>query len=474
MKPEQYKEYINNVLKADDKKIFLGFFDVLKDEALIIKKGDKPEVQRLEIVGKQFDYWSSHPDLPVDLDLNEGRFGAALESYNTERYIREADAVFEKLKRVLDTCPVKRLVLPNLRHNLLFNKSAQILQLLAGKSSLEELTIKSISDKILSSLIQLLTHQECRVQSFRIEIRRAFSSKYSQEIASAMLSMKNPLKKFATWIVPELKLADAIYNLATNGTLTGIRITFADGEKEVLRRVIEAIVHAKGLEEVELPNLETEDELFKELAKAWKGNTTIASVAINGWSYGERLLNMALSLPSLNTLRLNATSEFDFLAVTTKLEKLEIMTKVTPVAAANIAESLARDTCQLQVLIINAALEPNALIALSAGLAQNRSLKTFKCELVENNDEGVEELTQSLVTQQGLEEIKIKGYLSGPVAQEHFIKFIEESKTIKKACFSLRYFNDVPEWPQRERLIKAIQTSNTLTKLKLIGLKKKK
>ena len=475
MNPEQYKEYINNVLKREDKTIFLGFFDVLKDEGMVIKKGNTPQIQRLEIVGKQFDYWAAHPDQPIDLiDFNDNKFDAALTCYNQDNIKELANKAFQKLKKVFDACQIRRFSLPSYFTNMLYDNSAEMLQLLTGKTFLEELTLESDSDAIFAALLNLLSDPNCRLKHLAIA-HYDFKAINSELLAEKLLQMKFPLKKITLRLVPEIKLAEAIFTLATNGSLTSIFIASDRGDQAALDRVIEAISQAKNLEEVELPDLKNPKNC-EELARGWQGNTTLTSVEVREWNGQKNELQMALTLPSLKSLKLeNAISGMEFLRTTTKLQKLEISLEVSLEAAKGIADLLALDACQLQVLIFRRMgqkkLTPGVVKALSKGLAVNRSLKTFKCELA-SNDEGTEELTASLLTQQGLEELNIEGFLTNQAAQENLIKFVETSKSIRELTYNLEYYNDedVPKWPQRERLTNAIQNSETLTAVSLLGM----
>lgn len=470
MTPEQYKEYINTVLKRDDHAIFLGFFDVLKDESLVIKKTPAPQIQRLEIVGKQFDYWTAHPDQPVDLDFSVKKFDAALNSYADHGQFKELiDQTFEKLKKTFDTCQIRRLVLPDFRSSMLYNKCAEMLQILTGKSFLEELDIKNDTEETFEALLNLLSDPNCQLKSLSIS-HHNFNAKDSAKLSGKLLQMKIPLKKITISKISEMKLADAIFTLATQGSLTAISIMSSQGDDKSLGRIIQALAQAKNLEHVDLPNLAS-PELAEELASAWKGNTTLTSVQLHEWISDKKLLDLALTLPSLRNLSIVArddkSSDMQFLQTTTKLQKLEISVEVTLAAATSIAKFLALDTCQLEALIIRSSmyhtkLTPEVVKALSKGLATNHSLKIFKCELMSDTD-GPEELTASLAAQKGLEEVKIKNFCVKPEAQENIIRLIETSTTLKKLHYNSKQYNEEePHWPQVARLVAAIEKNATL------------
>lgn len=498
MTADQYRTYVDKSLDGTHYNIFNNFFDILKENPMVLASGSKKiKQQRFEILGRQLDLWIAHPEQTTQVDFSLEKFQDIFTSF-TDHSEPVTEVFLSKMKTVFDTCHIRSVNLTGGEYGLLKYIEDKLVHMLIGKPELEDLAIEGYSvsteDASLKVLYDLLLHPQCNLKSLKIS-GEPFEGD-SIALAKAFLNMERPLAKIELQKIADKELADAILELATKGSLKRFYCGMSRN-KEIDKKVLLIMARAPALEDALIFSIqdESQSEIYEELAKNLPLHNNLTTVKVTGRNFDEQLLSRMLSIPSLQRLEIeDATTNFDFLSHTPLLQYL----KARGGSQGALGEFVKSDTCQLKELDIW--ITYDELDSLGAGLVQNKSLPKLQINVSKEKDraafpkfgeflavalengiplrildvgcylriepEEMIQIVKAATHHPYLEKVVIE--LSEIVSEEGIesvIDLIQTNKVLKE--FHVSNYASRPEvkWTeeQKKRLIDALEQSDTLT-----------
>jgi hypothetical protein len=431
MSPEQFKTYIKETLKGQDKYLMKEFYDLLKDEPIeLVKGGDKELTFRYELAGREIDAWKEDfvktGQGLTTLDLTIGRCGAAFHVYREFKENVHRPAADVLVNKIRDYVALnKGIKCVNLSHmrGAVIPLEGGIIKLLIGYPALEELRIGGLFADAYDQLAQLLLHPDCKLKVLRIDSESYVSANKTEaepndDFATALLKKTAPLESLFISKITSVTLASAIGELCTRPN--GLKV-FGLGDKtsnaEARLILLRAVATSRTLEEIGLFTVGSRlviednkrtyvklmtDEVTSFIVENVPRNPSLKTLNYVNLELTPEQQAKILSIPTLQTIaRLRAT-DLSFLKVTKQLQHLKMWLKDAPEQVEVLREFLADELCPLKELDVshNDFKNSEVMAILARGLAKNRSIEKINFEKLQfkKNDE-VEKELQELMTQ---------------------------------------------------------------------------
>ena len=493
MTADQYKNYIDKVLNGDNYWIFRDFFDVLKSDPIFLVSGNVEQAkQRLDIVGRQIDFWIKQPDQIREIDFSTEKFARVFSLYEDLNVTAATDELLLKIDKLFDTCQIRSVKLANFE--MLAAVETKIVEYLVGKPYLEELVIVGYNEKnnssAMTSLCTLLLHPQCRLKS--LKITAVPIEQHSVGFTNALLNMECPLENIEMDCVVYKEVADAIFELSTKRSLK--RFYSKNGNNiETNKRILFAIANSSSLEDCQIFNIDAtaNRSVYEDIANNLSKNGNLTTMTVVGSQYDSQLLNRMLSVPSLRAVKSECSTDFGFLENTPLIQSLDMKG-----SGMRLAELLQSDTCQLQYLTLFT--DFSFLDEFGASLVNNKSLQRLKlcvykekkeipsnfgefvASAIENriplrelefneylriSPESVEKIVKAIIHHPYLERVVIgASEILSEQAMENLIELVNTNKVIKKFYVFNYGRSSQHKWSdeQKKRLIGGLEQSDTL------------
>jgi hypothetical protein len=406
MTADQFQQYIDTTLKNYDKRLFQHFFEVLKDDPMIIDKGPNELKQRLEIARRQLEYWKKNcKDMTMDeLDLENSDFGDLINQSAEDKDKPVIEKFIKQLVEFLQTMKIPKIVMAS---SGVYEK--ELLRALIGNEVVVHLSASCDNYETtdtMGELCELLAHPKCQVRTLIVNGQR-LNSEDLNLLGKALMNTTAPIEHFQVTSVEGMELADAIYFFATKKNLKSFSIQYPnnhfdddnEGQIDVMKRLYGAIRDSRSLEEVKISyfgdrRIDTKSyktypmdvtDLYDEVAENLKLNSNLKELTIEKWMYSHELLTKMLSVPSLQRIKFVSCEGFiplEFLDVTKNLESIGGGLKLTTSSAEKLSRFLADPQCKLNTLNIDTKFDEETLHIFINGFINNKSLTSLNLDSV--------------------------------------------------------------------------------------------
>jgi hypothetical protein len=457
MTPEGFKSYIEGTLKGRDKMLMKQFYEVLKDDPIELVKGGSQEVNfRLELVIRQIEAWKQEflkTGKSANVNLSSDACGLALGSYEKIGPQNQAQLGILKEKLVEYLKTDKNITGFHL-HKKLVSFEADVLDVLIGRSDLEDLGVFLSTQEALESVSLLLLHPACKLKKFSVYRSTDYFDDDEDEkqelnyavFAEALLKSNAPLEILVFDAVPNKEVANSVAELCRR--LNGLKLLKMEPRSTlpVGEIVLRGQLESKTLQEIALPQFDKASaELTEFIVKNLPLNPSLETISRIWYPITHAQLAQALRIPSLKSLSASSLQDMSFLTVTTQLTNILAPLESTAEQLSTLQDFVTREDCPLETLFVEKSiLQPGAGAALAKGLVQNKSIKTFNLR---------------------------KSTFKDPEDAKAFVELIVEwlekpyCKLEKVNLSEMANFGVIFEGQILQRLLRALKTNNTLKEL---------
>ncbi len=468
MTAEQFQEYIDTVLKGADKRLWQTFFELLKDDPVMMDKGPGELKQRLNIARRQMEVWKKNSkDLELaELDLENSDFGSLIYMHTEDGDKHVIEKFIDDLVDFLQTMKIRKVVMAQSGVCAGEIAEGRLLRALIGNEVLEELTASCYACEdeysAMNVVCEVLTHPKCRIRTLNVTGPRLKTADMVL-LGNALMNSTAPIEHIAVTSADVMELADAIYLFSTKKNLKTFSITYpftsfygenAMKEIEISKRIYYAIRDSRTLEEVKLgPFGDLVDnsykkqpidvsDLFEDIAANLKLNTNLKALTIEKWQYDELLTDL-VSVPSLRKITFQECPDaisLDFLDVTKNLESFTGSFDFTAEMVARLSSCLSDPACKIRELKIMGSNfanedEDKLLTTLTKSFINNKSLTSLKISSLKYDDADrsfLDNIVEAMKNGMPLQDLDVEYFSKNPEDLEKLLAGLTHCRTLRQ------------------------------------------